>query len=62
MRPSPRPARARLVDALAFRLLEAGKISNLHEDADVYTRLILLEQQFPEARWVPAACMYGWQV
>ena len=35
------------VDLLAKRLLKAGKINNLHEDKDFYTRSIFLNHEFP---------------
>ena len=35
------------VDILAKKLLEAGKINNLHEDKDFYTRSIFLNREFP---------------
>nr|KAG5698092.1 hypothetical protein BaRGS_031782 [Batillaria attramentaria] len=44
-----RQATARLVDIVAQRLYKAGKITDLHEDADLFTRLTLLEEQFPGA-------------
>ena len=37
------------VDHLARRLHEAGKITDLHADADVFHRLTLIEQQFAGA-------------
>jgi len=37
------------VDELAHRLLQAGKIANLHEDKDFYHRLTALEHDFPGA-------------
>ena len=35
------------VDILAKKLLKAGKINNLHEDKDFYTRSIFLNREFP---------------
>ena len=35
------------VDVLAKKLLKAGKISDLHEDKDFYTRSIFLNEEFP---------------
>lgn len=43
-------AACRLVDGVATRLLAAGYITDPVPDADVFTRLALLEQQFAEAR------------
>jgi hypothetical protein len=40
----------RRVDQVAQRLLAAGLIQDAAADADVFTRLVLLEQQFTEAR------------
>jgi hypothetical protein len=46
------------VDRLAQRLLAAGKIQHLHDDADVYLRLTLIEQQFKGASGTPMrVCM-----
>ncbi|KAK7484970.1 hypothetical protein BaRGS_00023748 [Batillaria attramentaria] len=44
-----RQATARLVDDLAQRLYKAGKITNLQEDAGLFQRLTLIEQEFPGA-------------
>ena len=35
------------VDTLANKLFEAGKIQNLHQDKDFYTRSIYLNREFP---------------
>jgi hypothetical protein len=48
--PPPPPPVPRRVDQVACRLLAAGLISEPAADADVFTRLTLLEQQFREAR------------
>ena len=39
----------RLVDDVAQQLFKAGKIDDLCEKADLYSRLTLLEAQFPGA-------------
>ena len=36
-----------IVDEFATKAFEAGKISNKHEDKDVFKRLVALEKDFP---------------
>jgi hypothetical protein len=47
----------RRVDEVAARLAAAGAITDTAADADVWSRLTLLEKQFPEARCGVRACV-----
>lgn len=42
-------AKCRLVEKLATELHEAGKVADTCAEANLYTRLTLLEKQFPAA-------------